>query len=424
MTSAELSTAFFLQMFVILLACRVVGALSRRLGQPQVVGEMIAGVFLGPSLLGLLVPQAQQALFPKESLKVLYVGAQLGVGLYMFLVGVEFDLETFRKRARSATTVSIAGMVAPFVLGALLAIALVKVKGLFSEKATLFEAMLFLGASMAITAFPMLARIIYERGLTGTSLGTLALAAGAIGDAGAWCVLAIVLASFGAGPMIAVKAIGGGVVYAVFTLTIGRKLLKWFSEATQRAGQINNTLLALTLMLFMVAVWITDSIGIHAVFGGFILGIAMPRGFFARELQRQLEPFPVVFLLPMFFTFSGLNTRLDMVNSPQLLVIAGAVIAAACLGKGGACWAAARLNGEDNRTALAVGTLMNARGLMELIIINIGLQKGVIEPALFSIMVLMAIVTTLMASPVFEWVYGRHARKSGELDTAPAEVLP
>src|SRR5689334_25124370 len=170
MTSAELSAAFFLQMFVILLTCRVVGALARRLGQPQVVGEMIAGVFLGPSLLGLLLPHAQQALFPKESLKVLYVGAQLGVGLYMFLVGVEFDLETFRKRARSATTVSIAGMVAPFVLGALLAIALVKVKGLFSEKATLFEAMLFLGASMAITAFPMLARIIYERGLTGTSL--------------------------------------------------------------------------------------------------------------------------------------------------------------------------------------------------------------------------------------------------------------
>jgi Kef-type K+ transport system membrane component KefB len=342
----------------------------------------------------------------------------------MFLVGVEFDIETFRKRARSAASVSFAGMAAPFVLGAALAIFLVKVPGLFSERATMLEAMLFLGAAMSITAFPMLARIIYERGLTGTSLGTLALAAGAIGDAGAWCVLAIVLASFGAGPMIAVKAIGGGVVYAVLVLTVGRKLLAWFSAATERAGQITNSLLALTLMLFMLAVWITDSIGIHAVFGGFLLGIAMPRGFFARELQRQLEPFAVVFLLPMFFTFSGLNTRLDMVNNPQLLLIAGAVIAAACLGKGGACWAAARINGEDNRTALAVGALMNSRGLMELIIINIGLQKGVIQPALFSIMVLMAIVTTLMTSPVFEWVYGRHARKTGALDSAPAEVLP
>src|SRR5581483_2602839 len=199
---------------------------------------------LGPSLLGLLAPGLQQTLFPKESLKVLYVGAQLGVGLYMFLVGVEFDVATFRSRARSAATVSFAGMAAPFVLGAVLAIGLVKVPGLFSERATLFEAMLFLGAAMSITAFPMLARIIYERGLTGTSLGTLALAAGAIGDAGAWCVLAIVLASFGAGPMVAVKAIGGGTLYALLVLTIGRKLLTWFSNATQRAGQITNSILA------------------------------------------------------------------------------------------------------------------------------------------------------------------------------------
>jgi Kef-type K+ transport system membrane component KefB len=293
---------------------------------------------------------------------------------------------------------------------------------LFSEKATLLEAMLFMGAAMSITAFPMLARIIYERGLTGTPLGTLALAAGAIGDAGAWCVLAIVLASFGAGPMVAVKAIAGGIAYAVFVLTVGRKLLVRLEAAAQRAGQVTPALLALTLVLFMLAVWTTDSIGIHAVFGGFLLGIAMPRGFFARELQRQLEPFAVVFLLPMFFTFSGLNTRLDLVNSPQLLMIAAAVIVASCVGKGGACWAAARLNGEDNRTSLAVGTLMNSRGLMELIIINIGLQKGVIQPALFSIMVLMAIVTTLMATPLFEWVYGRHARKVGELKAAPAQA--
>ena len=422
MTGPQLSAAFFFQMFIILGTCRLVGMLSRRLGQPQVVGEMIAGVFLGPSLLGFFFPELQQMIFPKDSLKVLYVGAQLGVGLYMFLVGVEFDVATFRSRARSAASVSIAGMAAPFVLGGALAIGLVKVPGLFSEKATLLEAMLFLGAAMSITAFPMLARIIYERGLTGTALGTLALAAGAIGDAGAWCVLAIVLASFGAGPMIAVKAIAGGVAYAVIVLTVGRKLLARFETATQRTGQVSPTLLALTLLLFMVAVWITDSIGIHAVFGGFLLGIAMPRGKFARELQRQLEPFAVVFLLPMFFTFSGLNTRLDMVNNTQLLLIAAVVILASCLGKGGACWLAARLNGEDNRTALAVGTLMNSRGLMELIIINIGLQKGVIEPALFSIMVLMAIVTTLMATPVFEWVYGRHARKVGALGAAPAQA--
>ncbi len=421
MSASQLSATFFLQMFVILAVCRVVGTLARRLGQPQVVGEMIAGVFLGPSLLGLASPLLQRALFPEESLKILYVGAQLGVGLYMFLVGVEFNTATFLSRARSAGWVSAAGMVAPFVIGTGLAVELIRVPGLFSAKATLIEAMLFLGAAMSITAFPMLARIIYERGLTGTPLGTLALAAGAIGDAGAWCVLAIVLASFGAGPMVAVKAIGGGILYAVVVLTLGRRLLARLASVANSSLQLSPALLGIVLMLFMIAVWITDSIGIHAVFGGFLLGIAMPRGRFARELQRQLEPFAVVFLLPMFFTFSGLNTRLDMVNNYHLVVIAAVIIIGACLGKGGACWAAARLNGEDNRTALAVGTLMNSRGLMELIIINIGLQKGVIQLPLFSIMVLMAIVTTLMATPVFEWVYGRHARKEGAIPaTAPA----
>jgi Kef-type K+ transport system membrane component KefB len=423
MTGPQLSVLFFLQMFVILAVCRIVGLAARRIGQPQVVGEMIAGVLLGPSLLGLLFPGLQTQLFPKESLKFLYIGAQMGVGLYMFLVGVDFKTELFRSRIKSAAAVSVSGMVVPFAFGAVLAMWLLRVPGIFSEKATIFEAMLFLGAAMSITAFPMLARIIYERGLTGTSLGTLALAAGAIDDAAAWCVLAIVLASFGAGPLVAIKAITGGIAYGVFVLTVGRKLLARLGAAAERAGTITPALLAITLMLFSLGAWFTDSIGIHAVFGGFLLGVAMPRGLFARELQKQLEPFAVVFLLPMFFTFSGLNTRLDMVSSPQMLLIAVVVLAAACLGKGGACWAAARLNGEDHRTAMAVGTLMNSRGLMELIIINIGLQRGVIQPGLFAIMVLMAIITTLMASPVFEWVYGREARKTGLLAVSPADII-
>jgi Kef-type K+ transport system membrane component KefB len=415
MTAAQLSIAFFLQMFVILAVARVVGLLARRIGQPQVVGEMIAGVLLGPSLFGYFAPDLQSHLFPKESLKILYVGAQLGVGLYMFLVGVEFKTELFRSRAKSAAAVSISGMVVPFGLGALLAVWLVGVPNLFSPKATTLEAMLFLGAAMAITAFPMLARIIYERGLTGTSLGTLALAAGAIDDAAAWCVLAIVLASFGDGPMVAVKAIAGGIAYGVLITTLGSKLLKPLGDLVEREGKLSNTVLAIVLMLFMVAAWMMDAIGIHAVFGGFLLGVAMPRGALTRELQKQLEPITVVLLLPMFFTYSGLNTRLDMVNSWQMLAIAMVVLLAACLGKGVACWAAARATGQDNRTALAVGSLMNARGLMELIILNIGLSKGLIEAGLFSVMVLMAIVTTLMASPLFEWVYGRHARASGKL---------
>ncbi len=420
MTSAQLSSVFFLQVFFILAVCRCVGILARQVGQPQVVGEMIAGVIMGPSLFGLLFPSWQQVIFPKDSMKILYVLAQFGVGLYMFIVGTEFKTELFRSRARSAASVSVAGMLAPFVLGGALALWLRKVPGLFSEKATAFEAVLFLGAAMSITAFPMLARIIYERGITGTPLGTLALAAGAIDDATAWCVLAIVLASFGGGPMIAIQAIAGGIIYGLFTLTIGRKLLRRLGVIAERNGEISPTLLGVTLMLLMLGSWTTDAIGIHSVFGGFILGVAMPRGFFAEELRKQLEPVAVVFLLPMFFTFSGLNTQLNMVNNLQLLLITTLVLLAAIVGKGVACWLAARLNGESNRTALAVGTLMNARGLMELIILNIGLQKGIIQPALFSIMVMMAIVTTLMASPVFELVYRKKPTVLTDPEVAPA----
>jgi Kef-type K+ transport system membrane component KefB len=417
--ASQLSVFFFIQMAVILAACRGVGWLARRIGQPQVVGEMIAGVLLGPSLFGLLAPQYQQALFPKETLKTLYIGAQLGVGLYMFLVGVEFRADLFRARVRSAASVSLAGMIVPFALALLLAPWLLSLPPLFSDRATLFEATLFLGAAISITAFPMLARIIFERGLTGTALGTLALSAGAIDDAASWCVLAIVLASFGGGSMMAITAIGGGVAYAVFVLTLGRRWLARLGAMVEREGRLSNSVLGFVLMLLMLGAWVTDAVRIHAVFGGFLLGIAMPRGLLTRELQQKLEPFAVVFLLPMFFTFSGLNTRLDMVAHGDLALVAAAVLAASIVGKGGACWAAARLNGEDNATALAVGTLMNARGLMELIIVNIGLQRGVIQPALFSILVLMAILTTLMASPVFEWVYGRHARRTGALGAAP-----
>ncbi len=410
-----LAASFFLQMAVILAACRVVGWLARRIGQPQVVGEMIAGVLLGPSLVGMLFPEASTRLFTHETRGMLYIGSQLGVGLYMFLVGMEFRTELFRSRVRSAASVSVAGMVFPFILGTLLAPWLIQVPGLFAESTRLHEAALFLGAAIAITAFPMLARIIHERGLAGTSLGTLALAAGAIDDAAAWCVLAIVLASFGGDSNLAITAIGGGILYAVFMLTLGRRLLGHIGRIALRDGHVTPAMMAVILMLFCLSAWFTDQIGIHAVFGGFVLGIAMPRGPLTEGLSKKLEPFTVVFLLPMFFTFSGLNTRLDVMLKPSILLIAVAVLIASTLGKGVACWAAARLHGEDNRTALAVGALMNSRGLMELIIINIGLQKGIIGRELLAILVVMAIVTTLMATPVFEWVYGRHARKSGDL---------
>ncbi|MFZ0269113.1 cation:proton antiporter [Caulobacter sp.] len=415
MTSAQLSVAFFLQMFVIIATCRAVGwAAKKYLGQPQVVGEMIAGVILGPSLFGLVAPELQHMLFPKDSKTVLYVGAQLGVGLYMFLVGLGFQTAHFKSNAKSAAAVSLSGMAAPFLVAIAIAPWLLS-QHLFGEGINTFQATLFIGAAISITAFPMLARIIYERGLTNTPLGTLSLSAGAIDDAGAWTVLAIVLASFGGGPMIAVKAIVGGLAFVILMLTLGPKLLAPLGRWAEREGKVSPSLLAVVLMLFMLSAFAMDAIGIHAVFGGFILGAVMPRGLLAKQIKRQLEPFAVIVLLPMFFTFSGLNTQLNMVNNVGLLLTAAVILAASVLAKGGACWAAARLTGQDNPTALGIGALMNSRGLMELIIINIGLQKGIIGPALFSMLVLMAIVTTLMASPLFELVYGKKARERGEL---------
>ncbi|MEN9733672.1 MAG: hypothetical protein RLZ45_1667 [Verrucomicrobiota bacterium] len=418
MTAFEVSVRFFLQLAVVLAACRVVGLGARFLGQPQVVAEMLTGVVLGPSVLGLFEETRpfQQWLFPPESKVVFLAISQVGLALYMFLVGVEFRADLFVGRARTAALVSGAGMVVPFALGAGLATMLVDLKGLFfTPTVQRWEAMLFLGASMCITAFPMLARIIVERGLTGTALGALALAAGALDDAAAWCILAVVLASFQDNPWIAIRAIGGGVLYAVTVLTLGRRLLRGLRSAANPDGTLSSPVLAGVLMLVMLGSWFTDAIGIYAVFGAFILGCAMPRGSFSDTLTRQVEPFVTVFLLPTFFIYSGLNTRLDLVNTPKLWLIALVVLVAACLGKLVACWAAARLNGEDNPTSLAVGTLMNARGLMELIILNIGLERRLITPQLFSIMVVMAVVTTLMATPLFEWVYrGKsNARRMG-----------
>ena len=413
----DFSVHFFLQLGVILLACRVVGWFGRKfLAQPQVVGEMIAGVFLGPSLLGLFFPDLQVAIFPKETRNVLYTGAQLGVGLYMFLVGTTLQLNHFRSKARSAVGVSVAGIAAPFFIAFLITPLLLNVPGLFAAGISQTNATLFMGACIALTAFPMLARIVNERGLANTALGTLSLTAGAFDDAASWCVLALVLATFGAGPGVAVLAIGGAVLYGAFIILFGRRLLAPLGRIVEREGSMSLTVLGITLALFCLSAFLMDAIGIHAIFGGFILGAVMPRGLFAAELKKKVEPLAVILLLPMFFCYSGLNTRMDMVNSGSLILVALGILVASVVAKGGACYLAARLAGEDNRTALGIGALMNSRGLMELIIINIGLQKGIIGPALFSMLVLMAVITTMMATPLFELVYGRKARESGELD--------
>ncbi len=427
MTNLHLAVQFFLQIAVILLFCRVVGAVAARFGQPQVVAEMIAGVLLGPSLFGLLAPEAQHWLFPwdkaqqtRDTQSYLYPASQLGLALYMFVVGMEFRVDILRKKLKSSIAVSVAGMAAPFILGAALAWVLFHHTELFPQKTTLTEAMLFLGASMCITAFPMLARIIHFKKLSGTTMGTVALGAGAIDDATAWCLLAVVLASFDHNFSHAVLNIGGGAAFVLVTLLIIRPLLARLARWLEQDGTLTEAGLVVGLACMALAAWFTDLIGLHAVFGAFVMGAAIPRGMMTRDLIARIQPLTVALLLPLFFTYSGLNTKIGLLNSGFLWLMCGAVLVAAILGKGVACWLAARWTGISNREALGIGTLMNARGLMELIIINIGLQRGVISEGLFASLVIMAVITTLMASPIFERLVGTGTFRSEEDELKPA----
>ena len=423
MNNLHLAVQFFLQIAVILLFCRVVGAIALRFGQPQVVAEMIAGVLLGPSLFGLFAPEAQAWLFPWDKAQVardtqsyLFPASQLGLALYMFVVGMEFRVDIVRKHLRSSVAVSVAGMVAPFILGAALAWVLFHHTELFPKKTSLLEAMLFLGASMCITAFPMLARIIHFKKLTGTTMGTVALGAGAIDDASAWCLLAVVLASFDQNINHALFNIGGGLAYVALTLLVIRPLLARVERWLHQHGELSEAGLVVGLALMALGAWFTDLIGLHAVFGAFVMGAAIPRGVMTQALIARIQPLTVALLLPLFFTYSGLNTKIGLLNSGFLWLMCGAVLVAAVVGKGVACWLAARATGISNREALGIGTLMNARGLMELIIINIGLQRGVISEGLFAVLVIMAVVTTLMASPIFERLVGTGTFRSEEED--------
>ncbi|MEE6136672.1 cation:proton antiporter [Mycobacterium sp. 050128] len=406
--TAATAIHFFLELAVILGVCRLVGLVSQRLGQPQVVGEMIAGVLLGPSLLGRVAPGLQHQLFPPGAANtVLYTAAQIGLVLYMFLVGLNFDVNLLRHRAGTAVAVSAAGIVTPLALGALIAVPLLAQGFYFEKGVSLVLAMMFLGASIATTAFPMLARIIFEQRLSGTPLGTLALICGATDDAFSWCILAVVLAVHRGSPMMAVSAIVGGIFYTLLLLTLGRRALARLGTKSERENSVSASTLSTVLILLMTCAWFTDSIGIYAIFGAFVLGVAMPSGRFAHQLTACLEPLVTTLLLPLFFVYSGLNTQVGLVNSGKLWLVAAGILVVSVAGKGVACALAAWLRKVPVREAIAIGSLMNARGLIELILLNIGLHSGIITPTLFSILVLVAIVTTLMATPLFEWVYGR-----------------
>ncbi|MCK2241432.1 MULTISPECIES: cation:proton antiporter [unclassified Crossiella] len=411
MSNTELAPAFFLAVVVILLTCRLVGWALRALGQPPVVGEMVAGVVLGPSVLGLIAPAAEAALFPQQLRPVLYVVGQIGLVVFMFQAGYEFRVDRLRAVARSATAISLAGVLAPLLLGIGLTVLADGLVDVFPDNVSLTVSALFVGVALSITAFPMLARIITERGLTGSRFGSIAMASGALDDAVAWVLLAGVLSIAGgsAGPF--AVAIGG-TLGLVLILTL---LARGSNRVAALAGRVTaeNLVLVLVIALFLAA-WYTDVIGLYAVFGAFSLGVVFPRSEAVDQAVHTLRPVGAV-LLPLFFTYSGLNTDFGLLFHADLLLFTLACVLAAVAGKFGACWLAARLTGEEPAVAVRVGTLMNARGLMQLIAINVGLAAGIVTKELFSALVVVALVTTMMATPMLSF-WDRRDRKRQRAD--------
>lgn len=396
---------FIVQAVLIIGVARGLGLLARLGGQPMVIAEVAAGIMLGPSLLGWLWPAAKAAVFPKESLGLLQMFSQVGLVLFMFLIGLELDPKVLRGRGRAALLISQAGIVVPFAMGALLA---------FVLRATLLEAgvplgsfMMFMGTSMCITAFPVLARILSERRMMQTKVGAIAITSAAIGDVTAWCLLAFVVSTVTArGLNRALQTVGLTALYIALMFVAVRPFMRRFGALASSREGLTQDVVAGTFLLLLGSSWATEVIGIHALFGAFVLGVIIPReGGFATLLTDKLEDFVVVFLLPMFFAYSGLRTQIGLLDSQQAWVLCGVIIAVACAGKFGGSLIAARLCRLSWRESATIGVLMNARGLMELIVLNIGLDLGVISPTLFTMLVLMALATTLVTTPLLQLFY-------------------
>jgi Kef-type K+ transport system membrane component KefB len=421
MTPTEAAPAFFLAVAAILVVCRLVCMVAVRLGQPPVVGEMISGVLLGPSLLGLVLPGVQTALFPDGIRPLLYVGGQIGLVIYMFGAGYEFNLSSVGKSRKSVAAISSAGTLVPLVLGCGVSLVGLSWVGIGKPGVSPVTSMAFVGVALAITAFPMLARIITERGIASTRFGSLALACGALDDVLAWILLAVVLGMHAgsAGPV--ALALGGGLLFAGLVFIVGRRLLAK-AMSSERVSVDQRVLI--TAMTLFAAAWFTDVIGLYAVFGAFCVGIAFPRIPAADAVLAKIMPIGRIVFLPLFFTYSGLNTRFALLADPKLLAFAVLCVVVAIIGKLGASWGAARLAGEPPAIATRVGVLVNARGLMQLIALNVGLAAGIVSPALFTVLVLVALVTTVMTAPVLSWLDRRDARKGTTEILLTAEPVP
>ena len=395
-----------LQIAVILVAARLVGFLFQKIHQPQVMGEMVAGILLGPSLLGWLVPGVSAALFPPASLSYLNALSQVGLVVFMFVVGLALNPSDLHGYGHAAVLTSHVSIVAPFCLGGLTALYLYP--RLSDDGVTFTGFALFMGAAMSITAFPVLARILTERGLLRSRMGTMAIACAAVDDVTGWCILAyiVVLVRVTHAARPAWVTIAGSLAYVLIMVFVVRRILPAFEREFRKRDRLSDNLVAVIVVLVLVSALATEWLGIHLLFGAFLMGAIMPKTQeFTHYLLHKFESVTVVLLLPLFFAFTGLRTRIGVGGGRAIWLYSAIVIVVAITGKLGGSMFAARLAGMPWREAASLGILMNTRGLMEVVILNIGLDIGVISPAMFSIMVLMALVTTFMTTPLLEWVY-------------------
>ncbi len=379
---------------------RIVGRAFTLIGQPPVIGEVVGGILLGPSLLGRISPEAYQFILPPEVAPYLGLVAQLGVILYMFLVGLELNSDRLRGNAHTTIAISHASIVLPFVLGSALALPLYPRLSTNTVPFTNFA--LFLGVAMSITAFPVLARILSDRGIIRSELGVLALTCAAVGDVTAWCLLAFVVGVVQGNADSAMWIAGATLGFIAFMFVVVRPAVPRFTRSVYGLPTPGGAI-ALTLAGVLVASLATEVIGVHAIFGAFLFGAVFPHdSALARTLKQNLENLVTILLLPAFFAFTGMRTEIGLLSGASEWLICGVIIAVATLGKFGGTFVAARVSGLGWRYAAGLGVLMNTRGLMELIVLNVGLDLGVISPTLFTMMVLMALVTTMATTPVLQ----------------------
>lgn len=417
--SSDPLRTLLLQVIVIIVATRAVGWLFARLRQPAVIGEVLAGILLGPSLLGLVWPAAHGFLFPAQSLDMLRLLSQIGVILFMFTVGIELELEVMRQKAHAAVLISHASILVPLFLGVASSLWVYQVYGPAHLPFGVFA--LFIGVAMSITAFPVLARIIEERGLVGSAVGNIAIACAAVGDATAWALLAVVIALVKASGVAGVLPLVAGA--AVFTVAMVRIARPWLARRIgdgRDEGQSARRLAGVLAFVFASAL-VTEVIGFHALFGAFLAGVVMPSNARLRAfLRRRLETVGSALLLPLFFAFTGLRTQIGLLHDWRSWLTCTAIIAVAVGGKLGGTAIAARWNGLSWHHSLFLGALMNTRGLVELVVLDIGHDLGILSGQMYTMMVLMALATTFMTGPLLELLEWARKRRHGSVPLASA----